>query len=245
MKKQLLSGLATGLLLSATCGTSVAVAEDAAAKIQADFRSTRLGYISSCQPNPDDPNYVDCISTSSTTVQDYSVDNSILEEMIEKDILLLHSSVNAIDPIYYHSLECAFVNEGRIVDYYGEGKYMLRGSVCTVSIAEPAEKIQADFRSTRLGYIASCYADSEDEVKCYTHIGTPLYDASVDNAILEERLENDLDILEDGVYAISPYYYRDLGCKFISESRLLENPYGGGRKYMLRSAQCNIDLGTP
>ncbi|MEN8141056.1 MAG: discoidin domain-containing protein [Thermodesulfobacteriota bacterium] len=212
-------------------------------KITDDFHSTRLGIYADCDYNS--PDYVDCANTSVTALFDYSVDNSTLEQSLEDNLVILQNSVFAIDPLYYHDLQCSFSGEGRVVDWYGEGKYMIRPSICTVGVADHKEKITSDFRSIRLGSRAVCAVDPESdaEVRCLTTFATTLYDSSVDNGILEERLAQDLTMLEDSVYAISPNYYRDLNCSFYGEAQVVDYAYGEDQKYMLRSVICNIDLG--
>jgi microbial collagenase len=103
---------------------------DPVVQITLDFNTTRIGKNSICDYVT--PNHIRCQDTMSTTSYDNSINNSVLQQDLEEDAILLQNDVFNIRPSYYTGLSCNLTGEIRIVPSGSERKYAIQDVECNI-----------------------------------------------------------------------------------------------------------------
>jgi len=122
-----------------------------------------------------------------------------------------------------------------IADYYVEGPLGPENSVPAL----PADRVQNDFHSTRLGGGAVCTL-ANGVVTCTLAITTQAFAPATPDPILQQQLDDDLQELRSQVYAINPPYYRDFDCLFAGPPQTLMTQQG--QKYLLRPVTATVKV---
>jgi microbial collagenase len=211
-------------------------------QIQTQVRTTRIGYLASASVSTKalDTRFT-CRGTLSGSVgnsQDVDAAWAAFNENLEEVLTDLRTKqLNNFQYTVARFGRIRFQAEGNQVypmaDYYVEGPLGAENSVPPA----PAARVQADFKSTRLGGGAVC-TFANGMVTCKLSISTQAFPQATPDAILQQQLADDLDELRDQVYAINPPYYRDFNCDFSGPAQTIA--YQGNQKYLVRPVTATV-----
>ena len=216
--------------------------------IQSNFNQTRLGYRGNCSISSFEIlSRFSCKGVLTGTRrqnQDFSQAwrefNDDLNEIIAESQRLNLNNFNSIlcrvSNIYFIDLQNGF--------YYPSADYNCTGPLGMIPYQQinPLQKINQDFQSTRIGHLARCHENDqeEDQILCNLNLSSQVFLNSHDNLDLENQIQSLLNTSSNQVYASNPNFYSRFQCDLDQNSKRIIN-YGSNRKYMVQRATCYLN----